>query len=139
LARWYSLGILPTRPARPQDKGAVEAGVHVAENWILAPLRKRRFFSLGELNVAIAEQVRSINERPFRGQRISRRALFDELERAALQPLPPTRYEIALWKPAKVNIDYHVIDGHIHNDRSELRQARRHRHTYQVPHGVKAG
>jgi transposase len=86
----------------------VEAGVHVAENWILAPLRKRRFFSLGELNIAIAEQVRLINERPFRGQRLSRRALFDELERAALQPLPSTRYEIALWKPAKVNIDYHV-------------------------------
>ena len=74
----------------------------------MAPLRKRRFFSLGELNVAIAEQVRFINDRPFRGQSISRRALFEELERDALQPLPPTRYEIALWKPAKVNIDYHV-------------------------------
>jgi len=67
-----------------------------------------QFFSLGELNVAIAEQVRLVNERPFRGQTISRRALFEELERDALQPLPPTRYEIALWKPAKVNIDYHV-------------------------------
>src|SRR6266508_4620899 len=62
LARWYSLGILPARPYRPKDKGAVEAGVQVAEHWILAPLRKRRFFSLGELNVAIAEQVRLVNE-----------------------------------------------------------------------------
>jgi transposase len=34
--------------------------------------------------------------------------LFDKLERAALRPLPPTAYEFALWKPAKVNIDYHV-------------------------------
>src|SRR5712692_361437 len=42
LARWYSLGILPARPYRPKDKGAVEAGVQVAEHWILAPLRKRR-------------------------------------------------------------------------------------------------
>ncbi len=108
LACAYGLAILPTRPARPQDKGAVEAGVQVAEHWILAPLRKRRFFSLGELNAAIAEQVASVNDRPFRGQLTSRRALFEELERAALQPLPTTRYEFALWKPAKVNIDYHV-------------------------------
>ena len=34
--------------------------------------------------------------------------LFEELERAALQPLPATRYEFATWKPARVNIDYHV-------------------------------
>ena len=108
LARAYSVAILPARPARPQDKGAVEAGVHVVENWVLAPLRKRRFFSLGELNVAIAEQVAIVNNRRFRGQPISRRALFEELERGALQPLPATRYEFALWKPAKVNIDYHV-------------------------------
>ncbi len=108
LARAYRLAILPTRPARPQDKGAVEAGVQVAEHWVLAPLRKRRFFALGELNVAIAEQVARVNQRPFRGQASSRRALFEELERAALQPLPATRYEFALWKPAKVNIDYHV-------------------------------
>jgi transposase len=108
LARFYSLAILPTRPYRPRDKAAVEAAVQVAERWILAPLRKRQFFSLGELNVAIAEQLVLVNERPFRGQKISRRALFDELERAALQPLPATRYEFDEWKPAKVNIDYHV-------------------------------
>ena len=111
LARWYSLGILPARPYRPKDKGALEAGVQVAEHWILAPLRKRRFFSLGQLNVAIAEQVRLVNERPFCGQTLSRRALFDELERGALQPLPLTRYEIALWKPAKVNIEHATPPG----------------------------
>ena len=32
-----------------------------------------------------------------------------------------------------------VIHGHIHNDGSELWQARRYRHAYQVPHRVKAG
>jgi transposase len=108
LARWYGLAVLPTRPARPTDKGAVEAGVLTVERWVLAPLRKRRFFSLGELNAAIAERVALVNERPFRRQPVSRRALFEDLERGALQPLPPTRYEFAIWKPAKVNIDYHV-------------------------------
>ncbi|MGH9060822.1 MAG: Mu transposase domain-containing protein, partial [Acidimicrobiales bacterium] len=31
-----------------------------------------------------------------------------ELEREALRPLPATRYELATWKKATVNIDYHV-------------------------------
>jgi transposase len=108
LARQYSLAVLPARPAHPQDKGAVEAGVQVAERWVLAPLRKRQFFSLQELNAAIAEQVALVNTRRFRGQPVSRKALFEELERPALQPLPTTRYAFATWKPARVNIDYHV-------------------------------
>src|SRR5439155_20758899 len=75
---------------------------------ILAPFRKRQFFSLAELNAAIAEQLTLVNDRRFRGQTISRRDLFEELEREALQPLPATRYEFATWKPARANIDYHV-------------------------------
>jgi transposase len=108
LARTYFLAVLPARPYRPRDKAAAEVGVQVAERWILAPLRKRQFFSLAELNAAITEQVTLVNDRCFRGQPISRRALFEELERDALQPLPETRYEFATWKPARVNIDYHV-------------------------------
>ena len=42
-------------------------GVLVVERWVLAPLRKRRFFSIDELNAAIAEQVALVNERRFRG------------------------------------------------------------------------
>src|SRR6267378_3998475 len=98
-ARTYAVATLPARPYRPRDKAAAEVGVQVAERWILAPLRKRQFFSLAELNVAIAEQVALVNDRRFRGQAISRRALFDELERDALQPLPITGYEFATWKP----------------------------------------
>src|SRR5437660_2757079 len=98
LARTYSMAILPARPYRPRDKGAVEAGVQVAERWVLAPLRKRQFFSLEELNAAIAEQLILVNTRRFRGQPISRRALFEDLEQPALQSLPASRYEFATWK-----------------------------------------
>ncbi|HEY0580936.1 MAG TPA: IS21 family transposase [Chloroflexota bacterium] len=124
-ARTYSVAILPARPYRPRDKAAAEVGVQVAERWILAPLRKRQFFSLAELNAAIAEQLRLVNARRFRGQAISRHDLFEELERAALQPLPTTRYEFATWKPARVNIDYHVeFDDHYYSVPYELaRQA----------------
>lgn len=68
LARHYRTVVLPTRVARPRDKAAVEVGVLTAERWVLGPLRHRRFFSLGELNVAINEQVAWVNARPFRGE-----------------------------------------------------------------------
>lgn len=108
LAQHFSMAVLPARPYHPRDKPAIEAAVKVTEQWILAPLRKRQFFSLGEGNAAIAEQLAMVNDRRFRGQPVSRRALFEELERDALQPLPTTPYEFALWKSTKVNIDYHV-------------------------------
>lgn len=107
-AQLYNVSILPCRPYHPRDKAAVEAAVQVAERWVLAPLRRQRFFSLGEANAAIAEQLRIVNNRRFRDQDLSRRALFEQVERSALQPLPTSRYEYAVWKPAKVNIDYHV-------------------------------
>lgn len=108
LARMYNTIILPTRAAHPRDKAAVEVGVQVAERWVLAPLRNRRFFSIGELNVAIAEKVADVNARQFRGQPTSRRDLFEEIEKAALQPLPVSRYEFTEIKFATPNIDYHV-------------------------------
>jgi len=108
LAEFFSMAVLPARPYHPRDKAAIEAAVQVTEDWVLAPLRNRQFFSLAEANAAIAVQLAMVNERPFRGQPVSRRALFDELERAALQPLPTRPFELAEWKSGKVNIDYHV-------------------------------
>jgi transposase len=108
LAVHYSTAVLPTRVARPRDKAAVEAGVLVAERWVLAPLRNRRFFSLTELNDAISDRLEEVNTRPFRGDPTSRRELFEELERDALRPLPCTPYEFAEWKKVTANIDYHV-------------------------------
>ena len=80
----------------------------MVERWVLAPLRHRRFFSLAELNQAIAEQLERVNARPFRKLETSRRDLFEGVERPALRPLPLTRYEFASWKRATVSIDYHV-------------------------------
>lgn len=112
LAEHFDTVILPTRVARPTDKGAVEAGVLTAERWVLAPLRNRRFFSLAELNEAIAERTAWVNGRAFRGEPASRAELFAELERPALRPLPTKRFELAEWKPVTVNIDYHVAYDH---------------------------
>jgi transposase len=108
LAAHYQSVVLPTRAGHPRDKAAVEAGVLSVERWVLAPLRNRRFFSLAELNEAIAERVAWLNARPFRGEPASRAELFAELERPVLQVLPARRYELAAWKKVTANIDYHV-------------------------------
>jgi hypothetical protein len=86
------------------EKPKVEVSVQIAQRWILAVLRHRTFFTLADLNAAIAEQVDAINERPMRITGVSRRALFTRLDRPALVPLPRTRYELAEWKPCRVNI-----------------------------------
>jgi len=94
-------------------KAKVEAGVLLVERWILAALRKRRFFSLGEVNEAIAELLVRLNERPFRKRDGSRKTLYETLDRPALKPLPAERYQYGEWKTVRVNIDYHVeIDQH---------------------------
>jgi transposase len=75
-----------------------------------APLRNRRFFSLTELNGAIAEQVTLLNDKDLSSPREgSRRSLFEAVERAALRPLPTEPYVVGEWKiDCKVNVDYHV-------------------------------
>jgi hypothetical protein len=75
------------------DKAKVEVAVLVVERWILARLRNRRFFSLAELNRAIAELVVDLNAQPMRRLGISRRELFLELDCPALKELPAEPYD----------------------------------------------
>jgi transposase len=117
MAAHYGVAIIPTRSGKPRDKAKVEAGVLLAERWILARVRNRRFYSLHEANTAIAELVEAINDRPFKKMPGSRRSLFEEIERPVMRPLPAQRYEFAAWRVGlKVNIDYHVeADGHYYS------------------------
>lgn len=89
-------------------KAKVEVGVQVVERWILARLRERTFFSLVELNRAIAALRDALNARPFKKLPGSRRSLFEHLERLALQPLPTAPYVFARWKKVRCHIDYHI-------------------------------
>jgi transposase len=86
----------------------VEVGVQVVERWILARLRHHRFFSLAALNDAIRTLLDDLNARSMRGLGTSRRALFEQLDRPALLPLPAVDYEYAEWKRCRVGLDYHV-------------------------------
>lgn len=108
LAAHYGTVIIPTRPRHPRDNAKAEVAVQVVQRWIVARLRKRTFFSLGELSDAIAELLEQLNQRPFQKMPGSRATLFEALDKPALSPLPPTRYEYARWITARVNIDYHI-------------------------------
>ncbi|MHC6083244.1 IS21 family transposase [Ralstonia solanacearum] len=112
----YRVAVLPARPAHPRDKPKVENAVLVVERWILARLRNRRFFSLAELNTAIAELLRDLNHRPFNKLPGNRREACERLDQPVLQPLPPNRMAIVRFKRARVNVDYHVeLDGHYYS------------------------
>jgi len=119
LATHYGVAVLPARARKPRDKAKVEVGVQIVERTILAVLRHRQFFSLAELNRAIAELLIRLNLRPFKKLPGSRMSQFDAIDRPALKPLPTTPYEYADWKKARVHVDYHI----------EIR-----RHYYSVPY-----
>ena len=116
LAEHYGTVVIPARVAKPRDKAKVESAVLLVERWILAALRNHTFFSLPELNQAISEKLKELNDRPFQKLPTSRRTLFETLDKPALKPLPQTPYEYAEWKKARVNIDYHIeVDHHYYS------------------------
>ncbi len=93
-AAHYGCALLAARPAHPRDKPKVENAMLVVERWILARLRHRRFFSLAELNKAIAELLVDLNERPFKKLPGCLRSAFEALDAPALQPMPFHRFEL---------------------------------------------
>ena len=110
LIKHYGTAVVPARVRRPRDKPGVENGVLQACRWLLAPLRHRQFFSLTELNQAIARLLGELNDKPMTPPREgSRRGLFEAVERAALKALPLEPYVVGRWAiGATVNLDYHV-------------------------------
>jgi len=116
MAEHYGAAVIPTRVRHPRDKAKVESGVQVVEYWVIAPLRKRQFFSIEEINQALWEKLSELNTREMRHLGKSRKELFEELDKPALKPLPEKVYELAEWKRAKVSIDYHVeYAGHYYS------------------------
>jgi transposase len=109
LGRHYGTAIVPARPGKPRDKAKVEVGVQIAQRWILARLRNETFFSIEALNDRIAELLEELNARPMKKLGgVSRRELFERVERHELLPLPSEPFVVSEWKRATVNVDYHV-------------------------------
>jgi transposase len=116
MALHYGIAVLPARPYKPRDKAKVENAVGIVERWILAALRHRKFFLIADLNEAIEELLERLNNRRFRKRDGTRASLFADIDRPALQPLPPERYVMTEWKTVRANIDYHIeIDRHYYS------------------------
>jgi transposase len=108
LAEHYSCAVIPARVRKPKDKPSVEGTVGVISTWIIAALRNRTFFTLPDLNEAIAEKLTAFNEKPFQKKQGSRLTAFLEEEKEYLQPLPKERYELAVWKKLTCGFNYHI-------------------------------
>lgn len=118
MAAHYRTVIAPARVRRPQDKSLAEIGVQIVTRWITAKLRKRYFFSLQEINDAIADLLEEINRKPFKKLPGTRRELFEQVEKPHLMPLPGSTYEpTSEWVTAQtVKSDYHVyVDKHYYS------------------------
>lgn len=108
LAEHYNIAIIPARVRKPKDKPNAEGSVGKISTWITAALRNEQFFSLAELNAAIREKLDAYNARKFQKKDDSRLSLFLGEEKPLLAPLPATPFELAEWKQATVQFNYHI-------------------------------
>ncbi len=83
-------------------------------------MRNRIFYSLAEVNAAIAECIADLNDlRVLRQFGKTPRQLFDEIDVPNLKPLPIEPWVHAEWRRGRVGFDYHIAIE---------------RHHYSVPH-----
>lgn len=116
MAEHYGTAIIPARVRAPKDKPNVEGTVGVISTWITAALRNEQFFSLAELNQAIRKKLKEFANRPFQKKEGSRYEIFRDEEQPLLAKLPTTPYELAEWKQATVQFNYHIsVDGMLYS------------------------
>jgi len=108
LNRHYGVIVAPARPRKPKDKPKAEQGVQAIQRYILARLRHHKFFSVDELNEAIAKLLDRYNDKIVKHLQKSRTELFSELDAPYLNPLPANSYVYKQFKIARVHQDYHI-------------------------------
>ena len=115
MAKHYQTAIIPARVKRPKDKPIVERSVRMIKTLFRWRYRNHTFTSLSELNKAIQEVVRDINDKIHTRFKISRRQLWKEEELTKLKMLP-VPYEYFETKKAKVHPDSHIaLKGHFYS------------------------
>jgi hypothetical protein len=89
----------------PPAKAGFKPRCHGADHRAMAarPLGHCRFYGLAELNAAIGELLRQLNDkRSIRGLGVTRRALFEELDRPNLKSLSAQPDCFAEWRVRQV-------------------------------------
>lgn len=108
MASHYGTIIIPARVYKPKDKAADENMVGNVTRRVIAPLRNLQFFSIQAINQAVKGEIAKFINRPFQKMEGNRLKAFETIDKPALQPLPLTQYEYAVWKETKVPFNYHV-------------------------------
>lgn len=123
MAAHYNTSVVPARKEHPKDKAIVEGLVKLLSRYIRFRYRRHHFSSLAEINRGVAECLEKINNRKHTRFRVSRRERFEQVEKAALRPLPSAPYEEAEWPQPRPRLHpdcYIYVDGayysapHIH-------------------------
>ncbi len=120
-AEYYRTAVVPARALKPKDKAHVENAVKIVYSRIFAPLRNETFYSLEELNKAIWSKLEDYNNRKLSKMTVSRRELFEEIERKELETLPIYPYPLKHFQDGKAAFNYHI----------ELKEDK---HYYSVPY-----
>lgn len=107
-AEHYGFLIAPCRPRTPEHKGKVEqGGVHYVKRNFLGG---RTPTTITQANTDVREWcLTTAGERTHGTTKAQPLCQFEQLERARLQPLPCSPYDLALWKRAKVHRDCYVV------------------------------
>jgi transposase len=110
LARHFGFQIDPAPPRSPEKKGKVEAGVRYVKHNFLATWES---IDINEDRKALRRWMSEVSDTRRHGTTgRTPIELFEQKERAALLPLPRSRFEIVIWKLARLHTDSHVlIDG----------------------------
>jgi transposase len=104
----YGFHATACTPATPREKGSVEAAVRYLKSGFWPA---RRFLSLSELDEQYADwRDRVCNQRTHATRRVPVDERLAE-ERAALRPLPPTRFDWAGHRTTRVPLDGYLRHG----------------------------
>ena len=105
-AEHYGVAILPTRPYTPQHKGKIESGVKYVKN---NALKARTFATLAQQNGHLRHWEQTVADTRIHGTtRHQVLAVFAEVEKSVLQPLPPARFDLFEEALRQVHRDGHI-------------------------------
>lgn len=109
---------LACRPRKPTDKALVESCVRRVYNRVYARIRNMVFFSIEEINAALAKAVLEHNQTRMQRRPYSRQECFMASEKEELQPLPEKPFELIYTAQVKVQMNCHVLlsaDNHYYS------------------------
>jgi transposase len=110
-ANHYGFGVMPTRIFHARDKAKVENQVRIIYSRVYAKLRNQHFFSLEELNRALAEKTMEHNQTRMQRTDYSRQEKFLADEKHLLGALPKTEFEVKYYTDLRVGHNNHIYLG----------------------------